>query len=288
MRNRNSKLWVIIALVATPLVLSTAFLSIWRHGTLPKAVPGNLRGPLPGSGESPGSSERPTSTRLSAPFTKAEIPTGKKSVVTSKQAGSPAAAPACFEVTYHHKPLASHSSDDDCSHHRNLIRLPRADANLAGVCIRVRGIPVRHQLVAGTTDQFVLGPVAGPHDLITARFCVGKARCDEGCPYPARDPVKHDQFLDAIGADDDADAPLGQWEATDASDNEAVGKALEAADGEMRKEIEETHPAAETGHDAGSRLAVFKDWLGDPERPACAGKASATGIPSQHPLAEAQ
>lgn len=289
MKNPKSKIRLVVTSVAAPVIFLLIGKIYWSGKVAPHPR-GSLTSGRPASGPS-----RPlTGMTSSAP--EAGIPpqghlldAGKAAsrdllesrLGPARPARDSRLSPACFEVAYHHKELASHSTDDDCSHHRNLIRLPRADANLSSICIRVNDTPVRHELRAGTTDQFVIGPVAGPHDVITARFCVGKARCDEGCAYPAREPVKRDGFLDAIGAsDDEAGADAGQWEAADLGSNAEVNNALRATERDMRKEIvgaEASDSVPGPSKNAGSKLArqtdsklaLFKDWLGDPERPAC-------------------
>jgi hypothetical protein len=177
---------------------------------------------------------------------------------------------ACKMITFHHKKISTHASDDECSHHRNLIKLGHDDVNLATVCIRVNNIPVRHELVSGKKDEFVIGPVAGPRDTITARFCLGKTQCNEACKYPAKDPVKHDEFLDAIGGtDSDEGTQVAHWEAGDAAKTAEVNQAV---DGEIKKELQSQDEASKKV--AQSKMEVFKDWISESETPSCGSVAA--------------
>jgi hypothetical protein len=175
-------------------------------------------------------------------------------------------------ITFRHKKLATHASDDECSHHRNLLKLGHEDINASTVCIRVNGTPVRHELVSGKTDEFIIGPVAGPHDTITARFCTGKTVCTESCNYPAKEIVKHDEFLDAIGGTDSADDnKVAHWEAADAAKTAEVNQAV---DGEIKKELQNQDEAAKKI--AQSKMEIFKDWINESEQPSC-GTAANSG-----------
>ncbi len=194
---------------------------------------------------------------------------------------------ACYTVTYRHKKLPTHQSEDECSHHRNEIQLPAHLQDLANVCVRVNGKAVRHQAVEGSDDQVVIGPVAGPNDVITAHYCVGQAKCQESCDYPKKEVVMRDSFIDAIGGSDADAAGLdnrddkaiegsaGAWQQADAHLGADVNKAIEP---EMRKELQgETNQAAKT---EGSRkpasqsaaslnLEIFKEWLNQGEKTSC-------------------
>lgn len=200
-----------------------------------------------------------------------KIPSQDKNVATTPV--TPVSG--CYVMSFKHKVLPSHSSDDECSHHRNLIKLGRADANPASVCIRVNGTPVRHERVTGSADEFVIGPVAGPHDVITARFCVGQAKCHESCPYPKQEQVKKDEFLDAIGAnDDDTDTgSAAQWQAGDAQKVQEVNQAV---NGEIKKELDDQENAERRTAANQSHLEVFKDWINDGETTACGSRTTAS------------
>ncbi len=188
---------------------------------------------------------------------------------------------ACYTVSYRHKKLADHQSEDECSHHRNLIQLPRHLNDIAAVCVRVNGKAVRHQSVEGTDDQLLIGPVAGPHDLITAHFCIGRAKkCHEACDYPKKEIVMRDSFIDAIGGDAEAtdendksiiEGSAGAWQEADAHMGADVNKAI---DPEMRKELQgENKPASvrkPASQAAGnSSLEIFKEWLNQNEKVSC-------------------
>lgn len=182
----------------------------------------------------------------------------------------------CFTLTFTHKPLATHASDDECSHHRNLIKLPRTDVHSSSVCIRVNGTPVRHEAVSGKAGEFVIGAVAGPKDVVTARFCVGKAKCSEGCPYPKQEAAKKDEFLEAISGGSNEDTGLAQWEASDAQKNGEVNQAL---DGDLKKAVEEQELASQHTAANNSKLEIFKDWIGGEMAMACGSRQA--GEPSR-------
>jgi hypothetical protein len=178
----------------------------------------------------------------------------------------------CFTLTFTHKAMATHASDDECSHHRNLIKLPRTDVHSSSVCIRVNGNPVRHEAVSGKAGEFVIGAVAGPKDVVTARFCVGKAKCSEGCPYPKQEAAKKDEFLEAISGGSNEDTGLAQWEATDAQKNNEVNQAL---DGDLKKAVEEQELASQHTNAGNSKLEIFKDWIGGEMAMACGSHQAA-------------
>jgi hypothetical protein len=177
----------------------------------------------------------------------------------------------CFSVTFKHKVLASHSSDDECSHHRNLIKLPRTDVLSRSVCIRVNGTPVRHKAVSGKPGEFVIGAVAGPNDTITARFCVGKAKCSEACPYPKQEAAKKDEFLEAISGESNDDGNVAQWEAADVQKNNEVNQALS---GDLKKAVEEQDQASQRTSASNTQLSIFKHWIGGEISAACIAHAS--------------
>jgi hypothetical protein len=193
----------------------------------------------------------------------------------SKSGATPQLTPmtmtdGCFTLTFNHKAMATHGSDDECSHHRNLIKLPRTDVHSSSVCIRVNGTPVRHEALTGKAGEFVIGAVAGPKDVVTARFCVGKAKCSEGCPYPKQEAAKKDEFLEAISGGSNEDTGLAQWEASDAQKNSEVNQAL---DGDLKKAVEEQEIASQRTAAGNSKLEIFKDWIGGEMAMACGSRA---------------
>jgi hypothetical protein len=208
----------------------------------------------------------------------AQVPAGQTapgSQVATTGDAKPALTPmtmtdGCFTLTFTHKALATHASDDECSHHRNLIKLPRTDVHASSVCIRVNGTPVRHEALTGKSGEFVIGAVAGPKDTVTARFCVGKAKCSEGCPYPKQEAAKKDEFLEAISGGSNEDTGLAQWEATDAQKNNEVNQAL---DGDLKKAVEEQELASQHTAAGNSKLEIFKDWIGGEMAMACGSHA---------------
>jgi hypothetical protein len=166
--------------------------------------------------------------------------------------------PTCFAETFHHKNLPGHNSDEACSHHRNVISLKHTDANVASLCVRVNGTPVKFEKVKGHRDQVMIGHIAGPNAKIVATYCVGKNRCDEECKIPK------DEFMDAIGGSDEENAVVGHWDSADAGDS--------ALNDKLKKELaslDETAPTVSS--------SVFKDWIEDSEVPACGFKAASSG-----------
>jgi hypothetical protein len=122
-------------------------------------------------------------------------------------------ADGCFNLTFAHKKLSSHEDGEACLLHKNLIVLthsdqsPKSKIDHKSVCIRINGKAVKYSFAPGKTNQIILGPEAGPNAKITASYCVGKAKCSQSCV-----PEK-DQFLSAIGADEDNDhAQAVNWD----------------------------------------------------------------------------
>ena len=186
--------------------------------------------------------------------------------IKEQKPASPAHIPSCYTLAFHHKALKTHASDDECSHHRNLVKLGHADVNVSTVCIRVNGAAVHHQMT-GQNDEFVIGAVAGPKDVITASFCVGKVKCTASCNYPKQEKVKRDEFLDAIGADaDEADPVAAQWQAGDSAKSKEVEKAL---DGDLRKDLEEQEVPGKRTAANNSRLPIFRDWTSVEQSESC-------------------
>lgn len=111
----------------------------------------------------------------------------------------------CFNLTFSHKKLAAHEDGEACLLHKNLIVLKHPDQakkskiNPATICMRINGKAVKYSLAPGKPGEIILGPEAGPNAKITASYCVGKAKCSQSCV------VEKDQFLSAIGADEDTD-----------------------------------------------------------------------------------
>ncbi len=191
---------------------------------------------------------------------------GSDSVKTPEQLEKEALANAtgCFSITYHHKQLSSHSSDEDCSRHKNLLRLKHPRINMASLCVRVNNKAVAWEPVKGKDDEVIIAPVAGPKAKISARYCLGKVSCAEECKIA---PAAKDEFMEAIGGnDDDGKNPLvGQWDPNDADhDGDVVGK----IDPEMKKELAAVNENSGTG----DNIYIFQDWISESEAPACEKK----------------
>jgi hypothetical protein len=166
-------------------------------------------------------------------------------------------APGCYKISYHHKPLSSHNDGEACLHHKNLIVINQAELNPKTVCIRVNGAPVKYEKVKGHPDQFVIAAIAGPKAEITARFCTGKLVCKEECK------IRKDEFLSAIGGEDDSNA--GGWE-----DNAPVREEVE-----LDKEMKDFD--RELAAEGRGKEGIFKDWIsaGEPAR-ACESRTVAS------------
>ncbi|MFL5812384.1 MAG: hypothetical protein ACJ763_02305 [Bdellovibrionia bacterium] len=301
----NKQKWIKGAVIALPLLLIAGGWMGWRakHPTLSQSpqslskstAPSNEGAPSTSSNNSvaknsvdgkttggsvaQGSSTSSTHGSEATSVNGSQIQSGSQSPVAlngattgdSKSAATPMTmTDGCFTLTFNHKAMATHGSDDECSHHRNLIKLPRTDVHASSVCIRVNGTPVRHEALTGKVGEFVIGAVAGPKDIVTARFCVGKAKCSEGCPYPKQEAAKKDEFLEAISGGSNEDTGLAQWEASDAQKNGEVNQAL---DGDLKKAVEEQELASQRTAAGNSKLEIFKDWVGGEMAMACAGRA---------------
>lgn len=152
------------------------------------------------------------------------------------------AEPECFNASFRHKKTPGHTHNEDCSRHKNIVKLSHAGVNAQSLCVRVNGRPVAFQRLKNSEIQ--IGALAGPDALITVRYCLGKVKCAEDCKVP------RDEFMEAIGALGEESENVGKW---DSSDGHARDLASARADAEIRKEMAEM----EDGVD------VFKDWLSD-------------------------
>jgi len=119
---------------------------------------------------------------------------------------TPSINDGCFNLTFTHKKLTSHEDGEACLLHKNLIVLnsveqaPKSKISPKSICMRINGKAAKYSFAPGKTNQVILAPEAGPNATITASYCVGKAKCTRSCV-----PQK-DQFLAAIGADEDGDS----------------------------------------------------------------------------------
>ncbi len=187
---------------------------------------------------------------------KSESKPGTKSEaeVASSGGATTAEPPNCFTVSYRHKPMAAHSDDESCSRHKNEIHLKHSAYNTASLCVRVDDKPVPFATLKDHPDTVVIGPQAGPHSLITARYCLGKSFCKDGCKVPK------DEFMDAIGGlaeDSPKKANLGVWDPK--SPSEKNKDIMNQLDPQLKQELAET--------DAGRSGSVylFKDWVQENE-----------------------
>jgi hypothetical protein len=175
--------------------------------------------------------------------------------------------PSCFTVTYTHKKMMSHSSEETCSHHKNVFKLPHDKVNPKSICVRLNGTPVRFSMNKKAPSEIMLAAIAGPDAKITARYCVGKNTCNEECVIP------RDSFMDAIGGTEDmANTQIGQWSA---EADEAEAKHTAKLNADLKKELadlDESAPGTSEG------LSIFKDWVGEPEAPACGSKHAKAGL----------
>jgi hypothetical protein len=169
----------------------------------------------------------------------------------------------CFTVTYVHKKISSHSDGEACLRHKNLIVLNHPEQaentkiNTKSVCIRVNGAATKFAFVPNKSNQVIIGPEAGPHAKITARYCVGKSLCQEDCT------IKKDEFMAALGADD-SDAAAVDWDGS---------KEVAKEDSELENEMAKLNGNAEK-RGGSSRPEVFEGWISEAHAMACEQKSS--------------
>ncbi len=179
--------------------------------------------------------------------------------------------PACYTVTYTHKAAAGHKNMDECSQHRNLIKLGDSKVSLKSVCVRVDGTPVKFDWVK---SSILLGPVAGPNTKISVRYCQPKAKdtCADDCKLPK------DDFMAALGGDDEKIAKhqakngkMAKWDPSDAQEDSDVAAQV---DSEMQKELAD-----------GIDLATFEGWKDSAPAQVCS--RSVAGTSATAPVATA-
>ncbi len=182
---------------------------------------------------------------------------------TAQVAAVPKEPEGCVTFAYRHKKSSGHTSDDACSHHKNLIRLKHVVVNPSTVCVRVNKRPVAFQTVKGHADQILIGAVAGPSTDITVRYCLGKTKCSEDCAVPK------DEFLSAIGGSEiEGGGKIAQWDPADVEKEADVNGNL---DKDIKNELERLDEARPDSRMA----AVFQDWIAGQEAAAC-GTASSS------------
>lgn len=200
--------------------------------------------------------------------------------VTSGSVGQ--TTPPCFTLTF--KRPASTELLGEADSVKNLLQLGHSDINPASVCIRVNGSPVKHTLVSGTQDQFLIEPISTAKSEIVASFCTGSAKCSEPCNAVAPKSVAKpkDEFLEAISgeSEDGINEKQAQWDEKDGLKNAEVNKALQ---GGIRDAISEntntdsTKLAGKTHKAVGSKEAMTT-WTVEKETPACFKQETARKI----------
>jgi hypothetical protein len=98
--------------------------------------------------------------------------------------------------------------------------LLRAFQEKSSVCVRLDGNPVTYEKKG---NRLVFANIARPGSVVTIRYCLGKARCNELCE-PGES--KKDPFMTALGAEDAPNdkaeaAGVGQWDSADRDDGDA-------------------------------------------------------------------
>ena len=180
----------------------------------------------------------------------------------------PVEAPSrCFTVTYKHKRTFGHTTDEECSTHTNSITLKHSDVNANSVCIKVNGRPVSFKNTKNKTNEIIIGAIAGPGAVITARYCTGQYNCTEECKVPK------DEFMDAIGGGNEASglkSGIGHWEPSDVKEN--LGEKL-------RKEL----AAFDEPDTKFSEVSAFTGWTSesDDALPACKANQISTVLSAQ-------
>ncbi len=188
----------------------------------------------------------------------AQVAQGEKKAIdkdkVEKKAG---VSEGCFTVAFTHQKLSSHADGEACLKHNNLISLKAplthlgatAGINPDSLCVLVNGSAVKHSKVKG--DEFMIGPLAGPNSVITARFCIGKTKCTEKCI------IKQDNFMSALGVDEsDMNSAIGWDGSKEVSKEESELEKEAAALGKEKEQADQKNP-------------VFSGWLAANSVSAC-------------------
>lgn len=174
----------------------------------------------------------------------------RRGAATDSGKGAKEDAP-CFLVKYFHRALASHEDGEACLSHDNALAVNEPNVDPKSVCVRVNGVPVKHQFVReGSRVEVRIGPVAGPHAQISMSYCTGNHRCDRGCE------VSKDEFIEGLNAVNEEEGD-DSWEAP-ADPNSRESAALE-------KEAEEFRGIASELSQTGQH-ELFRDWVVFEER----------------------
>lgn len=174
---------------------------------------------------------------------------------------------SCFTITFQHKKLSSHNSEEICAQHKNLLKLKHDNVNKKTICVKVDGHPVRFEMPK--KDEILIGSLAGPESKIIVRYCIGKAKCQEECKVPK------DDFMEAIGGSADGDLKgQGQWgDAADEKEANSVAT-ISKMEAELKKELIDTEESDR-----------FSGWLSEggkaPEPYTCGTKQAGKTTPSE-------
>ena len=183
------------------------------------------------------------------------------------QVAKTAAPSGCYEETFVHKKLSSHSDGEACLQHRNLITLQTSEPiNAKTTCVKVNNRPVKFTRNPTAASEILIAAVAGPEAVIKIRYCVGSTSCkgaEANCTVPK------DDFLAGLGADqgiaDDFDditaaAPNETWTKGAAKDKQAQAK--------IDRQLAAAKKLFETARNSKSK--TFKEWMPDAStQPAC-------------------
>lgn len=192
--------------------------------------------------------------------------TGAHSLSPTGPAKALPSGEGCFEVSYAHAKMASHSDGELCAEHKNKITLDVKGLNPKSVCLRVNGNPVHAQVMAkkGQPTVVLFDSVAGPKSVVTARYCTGKVTCGLDCK------VSKDEFLDALGggADDTFMTGAAAWDSTK-KDARATKTEVE-----LEKELKDFQ--GEFAGKDGAHEKFFAGWQETDRKEACEGRRVAS------------
>lgn len=184
----------------------------------------------------------------------------------------------CFSRKFVHKKMSSHSDGEACTQHQNILSLQFPEEitlNKNSICVRVNGTPVHFKKLKGKTNSskehhLLIGAVAGPNSVITARYCLGSTSCPEDCKVPK------DDFMDAIGGITETGMDPNNythWE----SDKKGPGK--------EEKQLDRELAGLDKVLSGDEKMKTFKGWENKGDLlPACtkvAGKSGSDKIASR-------
>ncbi|MEK7689841.1 MAG: hypothetical protein AAB425_02345, partial [Bdellovibrionota bacterium] len=151
----------------------------------------------------------------------------------------PVARDGCFSRSFIHAKNPDHGDGEPCLLHDNAFSISDADATTGSICAEVNGKPVAHRASKSNGILTVaFGPHAGPNAVVQISYCVAGSQLARECR------VQKDEFLSALGADDDRGAQAGAWDTE--------------ADAQAEKEISKWKSELKDG---GANL--FKGWLAE-------------------------